>query len=207
MADTIYYEVTGNEPLEFCRDWRERAQAVTEAYGAYAEAKGGIGHVRLGRGLGGVIFKGEPPVGWREHRTPCRDGARFAKPVKRGAGAAEGKALQAEIDALPKLPSDDEFCDRFSFPRQVEYTAEGREGFASIHQGFWQTAQIAWIDKGDSFYIVLPDFAGRVAELEAKGWVVTPREWKLPAGLKPSSRARYELAQAAAKVAAEEAMA
>lgn len=205
FGDTIYYEVRGGATLAFCRDWRIRARAVENVYAEYAAAKAGVGFVRHARDrFGGVIFSGDEPLGWKRHRTPCRDGTYFSKPVKRGEGAAEGKAFQVEIDALPPLPADDEVLPIIGFPRSFDYTKAGKSGTGSVSQGF-STAQIAWIDEGDSFWIVLPDFAKRVAVMQERGYTVAPDSWSAPEGMKPSSRARYELAQAAAKVALEEA--
>lgn len=207
QTDTVYYQVTGGEPLEFCRDWRDRTKAGERVFAEFAKAKGGIGFVRVARNrLGGVVFgRGELPPGWRWHRRACADGTEFAKPIVRGAGSVEGKMLQAEIDALPPLLADEEFCDRFGFPTTVECdTGDGGNVTASVCNGFYR-ATIAWVNPGDSFWIVLPNLAERVGDWEGRGWKVTPNSWTLPDGLIPSSRARYELAIAADKVAREEA--
>lgn len=206
-TDTTYYQVTGGEPLEFCRDWRNRTKAGEQVFSDYAKAKGGVGFVRVTRNrFGGVIFSGAEPTGWRLHRRACADGTQFAKPVVRGAGAAEGKVFQAEMDALPLLPDDDEFADRFGFPATVEYTKpDGSSGTAHIRSSFYR-AIIAWVNDGDSFWVVLPNLEDRVAELHRNGWAVTPDSWVIPEGMIASTRARYELAIAANKVAQEEAL-
>lgn len=205
MSEQVYYEVTHGEPLEFCRDWRVRAQAVEKIYRNYAESKGGIGFVRhQNNQFGGVIFSGNIPLGWKKYKTPCRDGTYFYKPTKRGEGAQEGKILQTEIDQLPKFPSDEEFLERFGLARTAEYDdGKGRTGTTSFVSMF-SPVNIAWINECDSFWIVLPDFAARAAEMEGKGYTLNQREWIIPDGLKRSSRSRYELAQAADKVEKEE---
>lgn len=202
-----YYQVTGGEPLAFCRDFRERRTAKREEFMAFVEAKGAEGFVCGFGNLAGLIFaRDEAPAGWvvkSSGRTA--DGRRFFYPRKR---SAEGKALLAEMEALGREPSPMEFADRFGVPGSLRYTKSATNyGMTTLNGVFPYTSFVAWTDAGDSFWVVLPDIDAEVARYTGDGYVCEPTGWTPPEGLKRSSRARYDLAVAAAKVAEEEAAA
>ena len=98
----VYYEVTGGEPLAFCRDFRERRTGKRREFMAFVEAKGAEGFVCGFGNLAGLIFpRDTAPTGWTANARRSADGRRFFAPRKR---TVEGKALIAEMEALGREP-------------------------------------------------------------------------------------------------------
>lgn len=205
MTQVFYEVLPGTEAYEFCHDYHRLFMAKRAEYVAYAESKGADGWVGGSIfGLTGLMFRHgvEIPDGLRKSRRKTSSGDVFYIP---GVRTAAGKALKAEFEALGQPPSSDTFCDRFGIPRGLRYRKSGQE-YGSIHltSGGFSTAQIIWPQAG-RYWVVLPDIDAEIAQYRERGCTVKPDGWTLPDGLKKSSRARWELALAAAKVAEEEA--
>lgn len=206
MGDSIYYRVTGGAALDFCREYRAKWKEVEAAWDAYAKQKDAAGHVRLGRTkFGGLIFRKSPDKssGWKQHRQTTRDASQFYVPYASGPSRDAGKALQAEIDALPVGPDDAEICPVIGFPTSVDYERDGRSGTYGVISIF-SPAQIAWTDQGDTFFVVLPDVNATIRRCAERGEMTSTPEWSPPVGVELSSRLKYELAVAEAAVRAED---
>lgn len=198
MSESVYYEVTGGEPLEFCRDFRARSTAAHEDLLRYAESKGGEGYTTSFNHLAGVIFPDDKaPAGWVAYKRKTDDGRPHFHPAKRN------KALTEEFAAVAPRPSGREFAKRFNVPTSLEYEGTGGvHGSMAIGNPF-EPVHVGWI--GESFWVTLPNAATAKALREACGYTVKTADFVPPEGLQRSSRARYELALAAHKVAQEEA--
>ena len=200
----VYYRVVSGEPLAFCLDYRARRSASHKRFAEYSESKGAIGFVDWWGALGGLIFERDAdiPKGLIRHKRLAADGSTIWKPDKRPAG----KVLRAEFDALERLPSGNEFADRFGVPQSLKYLKSDQNyGMMRLNGIFPDTAFIAWV--GEELFVVLPDIDAEIAAKVAEGYVCEPSEWKAPDGIIRSSRAHYELALARQKVAEEEATA
>lgn len=197
----VYYRAVLGDVLAFCLEYRERRAAGHKRFADYSASKGGIGFVDYWGSLGGLIFEDDQPQGegWTASRRAASDGRKIYQPSKRGAA---GKALRAEFDALEPLPSNNEFAKRFGVPMGLSYSkGEHQHGSMMLSAVFPDASFVAWV--GDEFFVVLPDVVGAIERKTSEGYECEPAEWSPPEGLEPSSRARYELALAAAKVAAE----
>ena len=201
----LYYEVTGAEVLAFCQDYRRRRTAARTINLEWAKAKGAQAVVTgFGGGVAGLTFERDvAPKGWVKARGRTRDGRVLFHPGKR---TEDGKALTKEMNALPRDPDPDEFAERFGVPRSLSYRKSAEcYGTERLNAIFPDTVFIAWTDPGDSFFVLLPDIAGRIAAKVADGYICEPASFTPPDGLKLSSRARYDLAVATSAVAKEEA--
>jgi hypothetical protein len=190
--------------LAFCIDYRERCGAKRDVYSAYAESKGAKGWMGGLYGISGLIFGGDVavPKGWKKERRRASDGTTWHSPHR---ATPEGKALLAEIAELGRMPYPDEFAERFGIPQSLSYRKDGdRHGMQRLVGAFPHTSFVGWVRDEGGFWVVLPDVDTIIAEHTADGFVCEPSGWSLPDGLERSSRARYELALAQAKVADEE---
>lgn len=196
-----YYQVEpGSEVHAFCVDWRERQIEIGERLTAWAEAKGAERWiVGFDGSLVSLVFPGEPPVGWRRAKTLSADGYVRYTPMKR---TEEGKAIAAEIAKLEKLPSHDEFLDKFNFPRAVKVKGPNATGTWALAPGRLSVCDMGWI--GDTYWIVLPNLEEFYEQLEREGMEVDGDPIMLPKGMTKSSRARYDLALAQHAVDMEE---
>lgn len=207
---SIYYEALNGEPLAFCADYRLRLIAQREVFYAFAKSKGARGWVGGWGDLWGLVYDhdAERPKGLIADKRRTLDGETRWRPHGK---SPEGKALSAEFAALGREPRGSEFSTRFDIPQQLSYADPnnpGHHGAMGLTAIFPESAFIGWTGSGDAdltFWVVLPDIDGIIAGKTAEGYVCAPNSWTLPDGLKRSSRARYDLALAAAKVAEEDA--
>jgi hypothetical protein len=198
----VFYRITGGAPLEFCLSFKARWKSKMAEFGAYSTAKGGEGFTEMFGYFGSVIFAhgAKIPDGFVAMKRRTNDGQIAYVPAKR---TAAGKIIKAEFDALGRFPMSDEFCHHFSIPTSLSYRKQGEgHGHMALHSGGFSTAQVLWVN--DDFWVILPDIAEVIAEKAAKGWDCDPSQFCPPIGIERSSKARYELAIAAAKVLEEE---
>lgn len=200
MSRAVYYRVLGGEPLEFCRSFRDKRTAQREKFLDFAKSHAAIAFVEFWGELGGLVFgpNTDVPAGWRKHRRPTSDG----NPLYVPSGRKDGKAVREAIAALGREPSPDEFAKRFGIPHSLTYRKSAESwGAMRLTAIFPYTTFIAWVDDGDSFWLVLPDIDEEIRSKIEEGYACEPSGWTAPDGIERSTRAHYELAVAAAKVA------
>ena len=209
MEKNVYYEATGGDVLAFCLDYRDRMTAQREVFFDYAKAKGAKGWVGGWGEFSGLLYDrdAERPKGLVAARRGTSDGETVWRPHGK---SPDGKALRAEFAALGKEPRGHEFSTRFNIPSSLRYRkSETHHGSMALNAIFPDSAFIGWTGQDASlrFWVVLPDIDGAISDKTAEGFACEPPAWTIPDGLIRSSRARYELALAAQKVAEEEAAA
>ncbi len=200
---SVFYRVTGGDPMEFCRDFRECRTKVREEWAAFSKSQGAVGFVENWGFVAGLIFPqdAEIPKGWKAGKRKASDGSIIHFPAKRG---EDGKVARAALDALPREPLNTEFADRFGVPSSLTYRkGEGNWGTMALNGIFPYASFIAWV--GDEFFVVLPDIDAEIADKVSQGYSCEPESWTPPQGIERSSRAHYDLALAKQKVAQEEA--
>lgn len=201
----IYYRVESGPVFDFCRDLRERRTTTGEKLSAWAKSKGattfvpGWGSRVIGdTAINALVFEGEPTEpGWRLSRHRTSDGYDKWQPRK---NTKDGKALIAEIKALEAIPSDDEFCEVFSFPHAISYKGNDvSSGICTLAYCSLTTCRIGWTSD-TVYWVVLPDYAAIRADYEAKGYTVETPPWTAAEGMIPLTKAHYDLAFAQAEV-------
>lgn len=203
--ERVFYEVTPGSPaFEFCETHAAERKSVKQAFADYAKAKGARGWTEGFTGLSGLIFDygASIPEGFKEERRRTLDGRVNYTPRY---STKAGKMIAKEIEALPPLPRQSEFAQHFGIPTGLRYTGgDCIHGSMSLTcGGVFENSLIAWTEPG-AYWVVLPDIDAEIAKLLEQHDTVEPSTWALPEGLKRSSKARYELALARAKVREEE---
>ena len=206
MDKTIYYKVSGGEPLEFCKDWlarrRTRGAEITEwakEHGATEWVPGSAPDAIGGWAVDGLIFENDTPPDsalWKARKRRSSDGHTVFAPTLR---SAAGKALAKEMQSMEPLPSMDEFTRRFNHPTLLSYEKPDSKGSCLLRPIFLTAVRIGWI--GDEFWIAAPDVAAHAAAYMAEGYAVEPVGWAAPEGMEPLTRAHYDLALAQHEVA------
>jgi hypothetical protein len=206
MKNNVYYEAVAGEVLAFCFDYRERLIAKRDVFQEYAKSKGAKGWVGSWGDFFGLLYErdADRPKGLVAAKRKTNDGYTVWRPHGK---SPEGKELRREFDDLGREPRGHEFCKRFNIPESLSYRkSEECYGTMALNAIFPDSAFIGWTGEGDDlrFWVVLPDVDGAIADKTAEGYTCDPASWTLPAGLILSSRARYDLAVAQAKVREEE---
>ncbi|MBH0112749.1 hypothetical protein I5E68_07260 [Novosphingobium sp. YJ-S2-02] len=206
MTDRVYYEVEpGSEALKFCQRYAADLQAAKNAYADFAKKHGAKGWTEGFTRLAGLVFDfgATIPSGFKKERRRTSDGQDVYTPRLRG--SEHGKAIAKQIEALPALPSQNAFATTFGIPTSLTYAGgDCVRGCSALTIGVVTSALIGWSKPG-AYRIVLPDIDARIAEAKERYDTVEPSSWTLPEGLTRSSKARYDLAFAQAKVEQEEA--
>lgn len=198
--DRVYYEVIAGSPAHaFCAQHAAERKSVKQAYADLAKEYGAKGWTEGWTSLRGLIFDYETviPDGFKKERGRTSDGQDVYTPRLKG---EVGKAIAAKIAALPKLPSQNDFASHFGIPMNLHYSGgDCIKGGSTLSIGMMNSSLIGWT-KPDEFWVVLPDIDAEIAAHLAKYDTVEPSSWTLPDGLKRSTKARYDLAVAQAKV-------
>lgn len=206
MKNNVFYEATHGDVLDFCIDYRERLIAAREVFQDYAKSKGAKGWTGAWGQFFGLLFdrESERPKGLVAAKRKTSDGYTVWRPHGK---SPEGKVLRREFDDLGSEPRGHEFSDRFNIPQSLRYTKSPTNyGSMRLNAIFPDSAFVGWTGEGGDlrFWVVLPDIDGAIADQTAEGYTCEPASWELPDGLMLSSRARYDLAVAQAKVRDEE---
>jgi hypothetical protein len=197
---TYYMVEQGSAAHDFCVGWRMRMGEIGDRLTAWAEAQGADRWIPGFDGaISSLIFlTKEAPAGWRKAKGLSTDGYERWIPAVR---SPEGKALVKEIATLEVLPSHDEFCEKFGFPRAVNVKGPNSTGMWALAPGSFDFCTIGWI--GDTYWIVLPDVEAFKARCYEEN-VTIQDEIVIPDGLIKSTRTRYDLALAQFAVDQEE---
>lgn len=209
MDNNVFYKVTGGEPLAFCADYRERLIARRKVFHEYAKSKDAKGWTGAWGDFFGLLYDrdADRPKGLVAAKRKTKDGYTVWRPHGK---SPEGKALSREFDELGREPRGHEFSERFNIPESLRYKkSEMNYGSMRLTAIFPDSAFIGWTGEGDAmtFWVVLPDIDGAIADKTAEGYTCDPAGWTVPEGIERSTRARYDLAVAMATVAEEEAKA
>lgn len=206
MKNNVFYEAVAGDVLAFCTDFRARMIAQREVFQEYAASKGAKGWIGSWGQFFGLIYDraAERPSGLVAAKRKTNDGHTVWRPHGK---SPEGKALRREFDDLGSEPRGYEFSERFDIPQSLSYSKSGSyNGTMALHAIFPDSAFIGWTGVGDDlrYWVVLPDVDGAITDKTADGCTCEPSSWTVPDGLRLSSRARYDLAVAQAKVEEEE---
>ena len=204
----IWYRTSEGPAFEFCQDWKQRRRDAAEAIMAWVRQHGGNNFIEGSgpRVIGGwpvnaILCEGKPTTpGWKLDKRRSSDGREMWRPHQ---GNAAGRALAKEMQSLPSMPAMDEFCDHFGFPHGFSYRGDKSYGSAATNAYSFTTCQIGWVS--NEYWIVLPDLEAIFSDYEARGYTVETPRWSPPEGLRPASRAQYDLEMAKAAVAEERA--
>lgn len=198
--DRVYYEVVAGSPAHaFCAQHAAERKAVKQAYADFAKEYGAKAWTEGWTGLRGLVFDygAVVPGGFKKERSRTSDGQDVYTPRLK---SEVGKAIAAKIAALPKLPSQNDFASHFGIPTGLRYSGgDCINGGSTLSIGMMNSSLIGWT-KPDEFWVVLPDIDAEIATHLAKYEAVEPSSWVVPDGLKRSTKARYDLAVAQAKV-------
>lgn len=217
---TCYVEAGDSVVAPFA-EWREKGHRAHSATFEWIKSKGGIGYfgprTNWGRGeQRALVFcfdKKQTDAAWKSSSWRAEQGVAVT-PSRTKAG----RALTAEIEALPAWPSDHEVIDIVGPPCTIRYTTTGSgddgagSGMATVGSDggrlFFSTVFYA----GDRFFVSFPnpfyDLA-RMASSESSFYAGMKVEgdlldWRPPEGFTLLSKAEVELIFAKAKVEAEE---
>lgn len=217
--DFVTLEATGADELAACKAYREGRFAVEKAYFAWAKEKGADTLLIPGHDNGGesrpAIFCFKEPPGPAWAISKARGAPRGTQPYHTSK-KPEGKALQAEIDAMPPLPSRYTVIDRVKAVQNISWKAEGSSGSQGITsiRGRFMLPQTGWA--GERYFVVfinpfaaLANFLDSVdaypdSYKELRLDDESMLDWRPPTGWTAITQAKMELAFAMHKVAAED---
>lgn len=138
-------------------------------------------------GLRGLIFKDStpPPLGWRKD---TKEGTRAGYVAVPALKTPEGKALQAEIRALPKLPNSDTFTQRIGTDWVTGRSSESRTGLALFK---------CWYEQiGDTLFVMCPWKYAKQKDEESRPELTEKNRTSFhPEGCEPSSLSAYYAAK------------
>lgn len=188
---------------EKCEEWRDRYVTAMDAAADFARKHGAPGFVPgLNGGILALVAVEPPPPGWQLLNKRARSGERRMAPHKGEAGAA----IRAEIDALPRAPSEAELSAYIGHPEILKWrSADGhRHGSTSMSGKRLSPVDIMWT-ANDDIILLAPDTRAWIDSLQEDepGAVIERGDWVIPAGLRVITEAEYKLLHAQANVDAE----
>lgn len=205
MNKHVLYLLVESEPyLSGCVAWKERHDAGMKASWAFARSLGADCFLPgMNNELVALPVLDPVPEGWKVLKARRVNEKSRLIPI---VGKA-GDAVRAALAALPKMPRWHEIAELIGHPCQINYSSEagGIEGaMCTAGVGFWRLVDLAWTR--EHFLILAPDTAPMIQELrdEIPDIVIEQGEWPVPPGLRPISKARWDLIFAQAKVEEEE---
>lgn len=187
-----YFRVDGGSVLQFCEDWRRYVHEAYDAMAALAEKYGSSGYVTItpSGAFAGLHVVEPVPAGW-EKTSILKGDVQILKP----ADGPEGAAVQAEIDALPRLPKTGEIDDFLNLPKWVIGTAtDGRIVQEPIHNNLANRVDMAWGAKDGTLLLRMPDPDVVIAAISDRhpGIRIDQGHWAPPKGLTRITRAEFE---------------
>lgn len=203
----VTFRVTSGKCHDALIAYRARRKECQSAYWAYAESKGAVGlfqggteNVGNARPISALIFDHVPGGGWiKAHKNLQAKLAGGQVAYRPGEKTVVGRALLAEIMALPLLPCPDRaILPAIGFPTSLHYSSET---YSDMHSslGFWELAGVGFI--ADTFYLSLPDInAIRRKHIDRGDTVHTP-EWSPLDGMELILKEEADLDFARAKLA------
>lgn len=189
--DYLYFRVKSGPILAFCEEWRRRAQAAGDAKRDLTEKYGAPGFVAMRSTdtlLGLHVF--EPvPEGWQ--KAPLIGGlGEVLKPSDDQAG----RAVQAEIDAIPAAPSASEIADFLGLPElAVCRKTDGRTVRMPVRNDLRPGTELGWATKEGPLMLRFPNPNAVIKKLKHNypdAEIIAGR-WTPPEGLKPISERTF----------------
>lgn len=203
-----FVEATAADLVAICRIHRDTRSAALDAASAWIEAKGGVSffmpHEWGTADSRPTVFIFATPPNPREFkllrgRWDTKGRGNAYAPTK----WKEGKAIQAEIDALPGLPNSSRITRLVGAPDRIPYTTTrtewgdgqisvGREGSHIWGSGFAYAGERYFVYFPNPFY----DIARIASDAESYPDPVVPDsllEWRPPAGWELRSKVEIDL--------------